>query len=422
VGATRNILVVDLNAWDRAHFMPTPARWAKKYNVILHEPDDGCDVTRDPLGFIDRTIDRFKRKPIHGVVSSSDFPGCIVASAIARELRLPAPSPQSVLRCSHKYVSRLAQAEVVPEATPRFALLSTRSEAAAGLRFPLFVKPIKSWYSVLARKVDSAAELKSFLSQPTVKRFERQFLRPFKRLARRYADFEANGGSFIAEEVMHGSQATLEGFVSDGEVETIGIVDSVMYPGTMSFERFEYPSSLPKRVQERMRDLAARVMKHIGYDNGIFNIEMFYDRAQNQVRIIEINPRMAGQFADLMEKVDGTNTYDLLLALASGERPRLDRRKGALKVAASFALRSFRDEMVARVPDEARIARVKRLFPRTGVYVFVREGQRLSEFEHQDDLDSYCYAVMNMGAEDRRSLVKAYRQARQHLEFSFAAD
>ena len=41
----------------------------------------------------------------------------------------------------------------------------------------------------------------------------------------------------------------------------------------------------------------------------MFNIEMMYDAATDRIGIIEINPRMASQFADLYEKVDGTNSY-----------------------------------------------------------------------------------------------------------------
>ena len=61
-------------------------------------------------------------------------------------------------------------------------------------------------------------------------------------------------------------------------------------------------------------------MSGLGFDNCMFNIEMMYDAREDRIAIIEINPRMASQFADLYEKVDGTNAYEVLLDLGMGVR------------------------------------------------------------------------------------------------------
>ena len=99
----------------------------------------------------------------------------------------------------------------------------------------------------------------------------------------------------------------------------MGVVDSIMFPNTIAFQRFEYPSSVPAPVQDRMADLARKVMPAFGFDNGQFNIELIYNPEANTVHIVEINPRMSSQFADLFEKVDGTNSYSVLLDLAFGK-------------------------------------------------------------------------------------------------------
>ena len=108
----------------------------------------------------------------------------------------------------------------------------------------------------------------------------------------------------------------------------MGITDSIMYPGTMSFERFEYPSRLPVGVQERMSDIARQVILGIGLDNTMFNMEMFYKEETDAIHIIEINPRMSYQFADLFEKVDGTNSYSVQLQLSQGQEPEFANGKG----------------------------------------------------------------------------------------------
>jgi len=355
------------------------------------------------------------------VVSSGDFPGCIAAAAIAAELGLPAPKPETVLLCSDKYYSRLAQREVVPEATPTFSLIDREDLLKNQLRveFPIFIKPVKSWFSVLARRVENIEELTAFLAQPTVKRFKSKYLYPFDRLMKTYTQYKSKRGHFLAEQIMEGSQVTIEGFAFHGTVEIISIVDSVMYPDTISFQRFEYPSSLSEDVQDVMKSITKKVIRHIGFDNGLFNIEMFYNPETGLIQIIEINPRMVGQFADLMEKVDGTNTYEILLALCIGEKPIVRKAKGKFRVAASFALRSFEDKRVVRVPNERQVGKVKKLFPGTTVHMFFEAGEKLSDYEHEDDLQSYCYAAINMGAADRNSLLAAFGEVQKHLVFSF---
>ena len=423
MSAKKNILIIDINHWDREQLSRTDVPWESKYNLLLYEYESRWyRPSFDALTYIEDTIKKFKRAELTGIASSGDYPGCILAAAIAAELGFPAPTAESVLTCSHKYYSRLAQREAAPKAAPLSILINPgkiKKEDIA-LDFPLFIKPVKSWSSVLARRVDSFDEMKSFLSQPTVRRFKTRYMRSFNRLIERYTKFKSNGGCFLAEQLMEGQQVTVEGFVFQGDAQVFAVVDSIMYPGTISFERFEYPSSLPESVQLRMACIAKKVLRRIGYDNGMFNIEMFYDAKKDLIQIVEINPRMVGQFADLVEKVNGTNTYEIMLALAAGERPGVKKRKGKFKVAASFVLRCFEDKRIVRLPDRKQISDVKRLVPETLVHLFYEEGERMSDYEHMDDVESYSYAMINMGAADRGSLMAAFDEAKKRLAFSFA--
>src|SRR5439155_16503510 len=113
---------------------------------VLHfagEEAEDHPATFDALAFIDETVRAWRGRRLDGVTSSGDYPGCIVAAAIAQELGLPGPPPGAVLTCSHKYYSRLAQQRTVPAATPRFALVEPGSARNLPLPFPLFVKPVK---------------------------------------------------------------------------------------------------------------------------------------------------------------------------------------------------------------------------------------------------------------------------------------
>jgi hypothetical protein len=424
VSTKKEVLIICPGTWEVLQLPGCRARWEDRYEVItLGEGIEDHVEGFDALAFLDEIVARFRGTPLAGVTSSGDYPGCLLAAAAARELGLPGAPLQAVFTCSHKYYARLAQQRVAPELTPRFALIDPdhlRPEALA-IQPPFFVKPVKSSFSVLAERVNTLAELADMVARPEVRAHLRVFAKPFNDLLDRYGGFEHNASYLLAEELLAGQQVTVEGFAYGGEVQIIGITDSIMFPGTISFQRFEAPSSLPPTVQDRMEALAVRVMQGVGFEHGLFNIEMFYDPATDGVHVIEINPRMCGQFADLMELVNGTNTYEILLALAVGERPRFQRGAGRCRVAASFPLRAFADRRVARVPSAEDVAEVKRQFAVTLVYAPYAVGERLSHLAAEtSDGASYRYAVLNMGGADGASLLADFAAVERRLGFELA--
>src|SRR5262249_25010696 len=162
--------------------------------------------------------------------------------------------------------------------------------------------------------------------------------RPFQQLLDAYSDRKVPAHHFIGEAPLAGDQVTVDGFIQNGKATTMGTVDSIMYPGATSFERFEYPSSLPPEVQDRMCAISARAIEASGFDHSCFNVELFYDRERDQISIIEINPRISYQFADLYERVDGVNTYEVQLRLAIGDGVTWAPRRGKDGAAASFVM------------------------------------------------------------------------------------
>jgi len=414
------------NSWDDVQLTRVLPSLTGRYEVLMYGQDAEDDpASFDALRFLEEAVKQFRREPVDGVASSSDYPGVLVAAALAHELGLPGPDPQAVFRCSHKYYSRVAQREAVPEATPGFALLDPAA-VAAGERppfsFPLFVKPVKSWFSVLARRVESFEELQRWLAEPDVQAHLTAFVGPFNQLLRRYTSLEKDGGYLLAETLCGGAQVTVEGFVCDGVVQLVGVVDSVMFPGTISFQRFDYPSTLPEAVRTRMGEVAARAVRGSGLDRALFNVELFYDpRAPegDDLRIIEINPRMCGQFADLYEQVDGINTYEVLLALAAGDRPQWRPGGGPHGVAASFPLRVFEDRLVTRVPSAEDIRAVKERWPVTLAKAYCRPDQRLSE-TNQGDGATWRYGMVNMAGATLPKMLEDFERVRARLGFQLA--
>jgi biotin carboxylase len=373
---------------------------------------EGLDGAADPVGEVARICTEIENHTVAAVVSTDDYPGSALAAVLAKELGLSGPDPKVNLICQHKYWSRVAQARFVPETVPAFWPINVTecAELPDEIAFPVFVKPVKSFFSIGAQRVDCAAELVE-LRHRWAKLDD--FFLPLERLLAREARIEIGAERLIAEGLLNGEQVTVEGYAFGGEVKILGVVDSIFFPGTLAFSRFEYPSALPDGVQERMADVALRVMGGLGFDNGLFNIEMMYDARDDRIAIIEINPRMASQFADLYEKVDGTNSYEVLLDIGTGVPPSPRRRQGQYRFAASCVLRTFQDRVVAGLPTKEQIAELEHSHPDLRVEVHATVGRKLSD-ELQDGT-SFRYGIVNLGGRDRADMLWRFEDCRARL-------
>jgi len=416
------ILVLFPNAWDRHRL--DDARYEGVYEFeyagddLFSFPGSVKLLAFDAMGFVDKLVDRYAGAGLAGVMSTDEYIGAIVAAEVARRLGLPGTDPAAIIRSQHKHASRVAQAASIPEATPPFTLvpLASRAGWTPQIDYPFFVKPVKGTFSVFADRVDSAADLEKHLGFSV---FEwlllRRVTRPFNDLLRGLTDLSHDADWFIGEGLIAGDQVTVDGFAFDGEVHIAGITDSVMFPGTHTFERFEYPSRLPPAVQERMHDLTRRVVAALGFDQGQFNVELFYDWATDRMAVIEINPRMSYQFADLFEFVDGSNSYDVLLDLTVGRPPRYVHGGGAFANCASFVLRTFQGKRLRAVPSDADVQRFAGRDNEATVKIYGKSGTSLKS--EMKALGSYRYGIINVAAQSLLELFAIHQDAIEQLPF-----
>jgi len=379
---------------------------------LINARGAGDSPVADPLAEIERILDLAKGREIAGVISSDDYPGSALAAAVAKRLGLPAPDPEVVLICQHKYFSRVAQEKHTPDAVPPFALIDVANGTCLPppLAFPIFIKPVKSFFSIGAERISSQTELSARLLR--WKELDGFFL-PLDRMLQRYAGTSIGTHRLIAEGLLEGEQVTVEGYAFGGKAHIMGVVDSIMFPGTLAFARFDYPSALPQSVQARMAEIATTLMEGLSFDNGLFNIEMMYEGETDCIAIIEINPRMASQFADLYEKVDGTNSYQVLLDIAQGREPQFRRKSGRYAFAASCVLRSFEDQVVAALPTEADLELLAGFYPDIRIELHGELGKKLSNELH--DGSSYRYGIINLGGRDRADVLAQFESCRQRM-------
>jgi hypothetical protein len=122
---------------------------------------------------------------------------------------------------------------------------------------------------------------------------------------------------------------------------------------------------------------------------------------------------MSSQFADLYEKVDGTNAYEVLLDIALGQKPRMQRQHGFHASAVSFVLREFEDCLVAALPSDTELEAIRLSYPDVRIELHARKGCRLSD-EMQDG-QSYRYGIINLGGRNRAEVIRKFEDCRQRL-------
>jgi hypothetical protein len=147
----------------------------------------------------------------------------------------------------------------------------------------------------------------------------------------------------------------------------------------------------------------------------MFNVEMRIDPVTGAPRVIEINPRVAGQFYDLFERVDGYNLFEALLELECGDAPAIRHREGSDRVAASFVLRDFAGAGLSRWPSSAAIAALRARHPGSHLMVYPKRGPDLAR--EMKWLGSYRYAVFNSGAASLEQLLARFDALCADIDF-----
>ena len=405
--------------WDRIALAALQERGRTKFDHagfdLFSFPSNARLVGFDLDRFADAQAARGRRLGWRAVLSHHEQFGALAAALVAERLKLPGATPESICAAQHKLHARRVLQQVAPETNLGFTDLDAHygGEVPRGLAYPAFAKPVKAAFSVLARKVISHADLAAHIDFGWRELWViRRLVEPFERVCRARLPAAGTAHRMLLEEPVppHLAQYNLDGYVQDGRVHALGVVDAVMYPGTQAFMRWEHPSRLGEAVQARALDVARRFLDAIGYRHGCFNLEFFHDPASDRLTVIECNPRLASQFSDLYRRVQGRDAHAIALALALGEDaaavPRNEPTAGA---AASLVYRSFEGEWVPRPPGPAQQSSFRHGFA---------DGLLFSQPKHGHGLErdfkwtgSHRYGIVHLGGRDREHLRERAEQA-----------
>jgi hypothetical protein len=425
--ASKNVFVIALDAFTRRQLESLQIASECVFHRMLSDEvlaggEHGYDIDA-MLRVGERQLEEFEGD-VDAVIAYRDFPESTIQPLLARKAGVPTASLEAVLKCEHKYWSRLEQRRAIPDHVPRFVRFDPFDEdprAAIDLDYPFWMKPVKSFASHLGFRIRDEADFRRALGETRM--HIRRLNGPFDRLLE-LAELPAEVGGVgqtwcMAEQIIGGHQVTLEGCVFKGHPYPFGVVDSVRVPESSVFARYQYPSKLPGSVQERMSELTQRLVTQLGYDNAPFNIEFYWDEPADRIWLLEINPRIALHHADIFEKVDGLSNYAMAVDVALGREPSFPRTGGEHTCAATFFLREFEDAFVTRVPSVEQLQRIEVDNPGTFIELRAKEGQRLSQMAEQDAY-SYALALVYVGADDEEQLEAKYHRIVEELDIGLS--
>ncbi len=357
---------------------------------------------------------------VDAIVGYWDFPVTAMVPILCKRFGLPSAPLDAVVKCEHKYWSRLEQRQVI-DAYPPFGLvdLDNSPEPPPGVEFPMWLKPVNSTSSMLAYHVHDRGEFDRAVAaiRGGIDRIGAPFDYLLSMLELPPEIAQAGGRACLAEQTVSGQQCTVEGYVRHGQVYPYGVIDSISYPGTSSFWRYQYPSQLPTTVSTYLMDLSIRVIDQLGLDGCTFNIEYFWDPDTDAINLLEVNPRHSQSHAKLFESVDGIPNHQAMIRLALGQDPELPYHQGEHAIAAKCFLRHFHDGVIRRMPTADEIARIERDLPGVTIELIPDEGDRLSDLPGQDSY-SYELADIFIGAQNQDDLLDTYQRCVQSLHFT----
>jgi len=250
--------------------------------------------------------------PVAGVVTWSDR-DVETVSRLAARLGLPAPAPEAARIARNKYLMRQALTGY-PDLIPRFARVTEWSDllkALAEIGYPAVLKPTSGSGSKGIFVLRDEADLRTAFDELI------RYTRPDVDRV-----FQDNPNELIVEEFLTGTEHSVEGFVSDGEVTIVGVTDKeTSEPFRLEIGHI-HPSGLSAATLTKIHDFTGLVVDTIGLDNCAFHLECMVD-ARQTVKLVEIAARVGGDFiASHLVGLSGAPAFsENVIRVAAGKRP-----------------------------------------------------------------------------------------------------
>ncbi len=282
------------------------------YYVIvcdLREDREGAKLANKyyKVDYMDRkaVLEIAQRENIDGVISNSE-PAMLNVAYIAEQLGLPGNSMESIETLLSKGKFRELQKKVGVY-SPKHYVASSFDELvqyANKINYPVIIKPTES-------SGTRGTEKFNFFDE-----------KEWKRAYEICHSFSRNGLVTLEEYVEMRSLT-----VNDADVFVIG--DEIIWDGWLWENRSKdmpmlpmtevFPMALSKEKKDKIRDIVEKILRGSGVKLGEYNVET-YDTLTDEIFVIEINPRQAGNhIPQLIEQHTGVDLTRLLVSTAVGD-------------------------------------------------------------------------------------------------------
>lgn len=280
-------------------------------NVVraVHKVD-----TFDPAA-VDAAVDSATSEfNVVGVVTWSD-PPVETVSRITNRLGLPGPAPEAARIARNKYLMREALAEH-PATIPQYARVTTWDElekAAADIGYPAVLKPTSASGSKGIFIIETEGELRPAFDELI------RFTTP-----ERDPVFRNNPNELIFEELLLGTEHSVEGLIHDGHIYIAGVLDKQTSEPFRLETGHIFPSTLHPSSLEAVHDLTRTVIGEVGLNNCAFHLECMVS-PEGRAKLVEVAARPGGDFiaSHLVGLATGEPFCENVLRVATGHRPEL---------------------------------------------------------------------------------------------------
>lgn len=284
----------------------------------------------DLVAFCQDAIAYAQTHHIKAVYYSFDI-GNLVAAVVCQSLNLFGPRLESVLQCFHKFYAR-----EIDSSPPGYSVVQLENEkeifidqrTVNRLKFPVFVKPVCSSYGMFSGKVDRPEELQQVCKE--LARSYQPYWQMYRALFQEFVDATkyplavTSQVPLLVEELISGQSLTCDGFVYKGEINFVGLVDTIEAEDG-SVDCYAFPSQVSQAQQKAIYERVANFIQDSGLDNSFFSAE-FWLQEQNSPILIEMNARMSATFCSLYQHSLNLNLPKAALKLAQGICPQIPKQ------------------------------------------------------------------------------------------------
>lgn len=237
-------------------------------------------------------------KHITSVMTFADFYVPKVALA-AEYLGLPCMSYKAAINCRNKYFMREVINKNCSEYNPKYYVvdsLKNALEKANLINYPLIMKPLDENDSYNVLLIKTSKELIDGYLKITSNDYNRVGQRKFS-------------NSLLLEEYITYQEYSVETYTINNETHLIGITKKFL-DGIERGNFIEIAHAFPIReIESEVFSVVKKILKELEINNAICHTEIKVDLKNNNFKVVEVNPRLAGGGigSDMIELSTGTS-------------------------------------------------------------------------------------------------------------------